>query len=108
MIAARTTDDFEIMPLTDFNMTCRSVRFHEEGEIPLDAQKVGESYKYVNKDGSPDKRYFDNPLIPVLLYGELSIEPIGVTFQVSNNQSVIELKNSFNVIKTSCYWSHPN
>lgn len=36
-----------------------------------DAQRVGETYLYTNKDGSPDRRYKNNAVIPINRYGRL-------------------------------------
>ena len=41
----------------------------EEGVKPLDAVVIGDSFKYVNKDGMPDKRFSYNPKVPVCNYG---------------------------------------
>lgn len=41
----------------------------EEGIKPSDAYVIGESYKYITKDGYPDKRFSYNPKIPVCNYG---------------------------------------
>ena len=41
----------------------------EEGIRPSDAVVIGESYKYLTKDGDPDKRFSYNPKVPVCNYG---------------------------------------
>lgn len=50
---------------------------HRSGEMPRDAQQVGRKWKYVNKNGTPDKRYNDNRMFPVLLYGHLDLATSG-------------------------------
>jgi hypothetical protein len=40
--------------------------------VPPDAQVVGHTWRFVNKDGTPDRR-FNNRRIPILLYEELSM-----------------------------------
>jgi hypothetical protein len=42
---------------------------HEEGIRPSDAVVIGETYKYLNKEGLPDKRFSYNPKVPVCNYG---------------------------------------
>lgn len=49
-----------------------STRFVEDGQVPHDAKVVDHTWRYPNKDGSPDRRFKDNRQIPVCLYGELS------------------------------------
>lgn len=41
----------------------------EEGVRPSDAVVIGESYKYLTKDGDIDKRFSYNPKVPVCNYG---------------------------------------
>ncbi|WP_281969035.1 hypothetical protein [Roseovarius nanhaiticus] len=40
---------------------------------PADAKTVGETWKYVNKNGSPDRRFKDNRLLPICLFEEIAI-----------------------------------
>jgi hypothetical protein len=45
-------------------------RFIESpGSIPRDATKVDQTWKYVNVKGGPDRRYSNNPTLPIMLYG---------------------------------------
>lgn len=46
-------------------------RFIEEGSVPFDAQVVDHTWRYVNKNGSPDRRFNNNRQIPICLYEEL-------------------------------------
>lgn len=64
----------------DISITNSTVNFHEEEGVPSDSEIVGYTWKYVNKNGSPDKRYSYNPKIPIVRYYELTII-------VSNNAS---------------------
>ncbi|MDO7883139.1 hypothetical protein [Antiquaquibacter soli] len=52
-----------------FNTT----RFIESGPVPSDAQQVDRTWRYVNAKGGPDKRFKDNRVIPVMLYGETQL-----------------------------------
>ena len=47
--------------------------FLEDSKIPNDATVLGKTYAHTNKDGSPDKRYKDNPEMTLVEYGVLSI-----------------------------------
>lgn len=47
-------------------------RFLETEVVPSDARSVGQTWLYVNKDGSPDRRYRDNQVVPIVEYGELT------------------------------------
>lgn len=47
-----------------------STHFVESGRIPKDAEIVDGTWKYVNKDGSPDLRFRNNRELPVCQYSE--------------------------------------
>lgn len=49
-------------------------RFVETSGVPHDAKIVGETWKYVNKSGGPDKRFKDNKQIPIVLYEDLEFK----------------------------------
>jgi hypothetical protein len=48
-------------------------RFIEDGETPGDARVVDRTWKYVNKNGGPDKRFKNNSQLPICLYDEISL-----------------------------------
>jgi hypothetical protein len=48
-------------------------RFNETEGVPSDAQQVGTTWRYVNKNGGPDRRFNNNRQIPIALYGEVAI-----------------------------------
>ena len=46
-------------------------RFIESEIVPSDSQIVGQTWKYVNKKGGPDRRFNDNRQLPIMLYSEI-------------------------------------
>lgn len=58
---------------SDIDINAHATRFHESQSVPKDTQVVGQTWKYVNKSGGPDKRFKDNKSIPICLYGELEL-----------------------------------
>ena len=42
-----------------------------EDTAPRDAQVVDHTWRYVNKNGSPDRRFANNRQLPVCLYDEI-------------------------------------
>lgn len=53
----------------DLKFEAMSTRFIEdEAQIP-DSQQVGSTWRYVRKDGGPDRRFNNNRQLPVMLYG---------------------------------------
>lgn len=58
----------------DISTSMYTTRFHEDGSLPLDANVIGQTWQYVNKSGSPDKRYANNRQLPVCLYGQIEMK----------------------------------
>lgn len=52
---------------------CSESQFIEHEGAPADAKVVSQTWQYVNKDGSPDRRFANNFEIPVCLYGRLHL-----------------------------------
>jgi DNA polymerase III epsilon subunit-like protein len=61
----------------DLRAKVTSSRFIETGAVPRDGQQVDTTWRYVNAKGGPDKRFRDNRLLPVMLYGELELTSPG-------------------------------
>lgn len=63
-------------------------RFIESGGVPSDATVVDRTWQYVNKNGGPDRRFSDNPEIPICLYDELTLRtPTGLNEVVQVSRS---------------------
>jgi len=67
-VAALRYDDLEI--------GCEPTRFIENEKLAGDAQVVGESWQYVNKNGTPDRRFGNNRKLPICLYAEIDFKSI--------------------------------
>lgn len=75
---------------SDFRISVSSVRFVERDGVPKDAQVVGQTWQYVNRNGTPDQRFKNNKQIPVCLYGQVflrSSSGLNVELQISNIQN---------------------
>ena len=55
-------------------MSAQVTKFVESDRVPQDAQIIGQTWKYVNKSGKPDKRFKDNRELPICLYGEIELK----------------------------------
>jgi hypothetical protein len=55
----------------DLAIDVRTTRFIEDGRVPSDANVVGQTWRYVNKNGGPDKRFKQNRQLPICLYEEI-------------------------------------
>lgn len=47
-------------------------RFTERASVPADSQQIGTTWQYVNVKGGPDRRFKNNPRLPIMLYGSIS------------------------------------
>ena len=61
------------VPYADITIDRRATRFIEHGPLPRDAKVVGQTWKYVNKKGGPDRRFKDNQELPIALYEDVHI-----------------------------------
>ena len=78
------------IPYLDFGMRYYegSYKLSEDQKVPRDAEVIGRSYKYVNKDGSPDMRVANNPSTPKISTGKLESEEYNFEYMFSNQQAV--------------------
>jgi hypothetical protein len=61
----------------DLELATRSQRFIEEEMVPNDTAIVGRTWRFVNKNGGPDRRFNGNRELPVCMYGELDLRSVG-------------------------------
>ena len=59
------------MAFADLCLEVSKVRFIEEESLPVDAKVVDSTWRYVNNNGAPDRRFKDNYEIPIALYETL-------------------------------------
>ena len=71
----------------EISYSANTINFIENGKVPNDTEITGYTWKYVNKNGSPDNRFSDNAQLPKCRYGELHIyalDGFNTTILVSN------------------------
>lgn len=64
---------FGTVAYRELRVTSGETSFVESGSVPRDAQQIGTTWKYVNRDGGPDRRFADNYEIPIMHYGEVHL-----------------------------------
>ena len=104
VIAGNSIDSFDVYPLKKISLRYKPTRFIESDLRPTDTRQVDTTYKYINKNGEPDRRYSYNPALPVFLYGDITIYPFGERFQVSNNDAALKLSNAYQQLQ-DCEWA---
>jgi len=76
-------------------------RFIEDEGIPSDGKQVGETWRYVNKNGSPDRRFSNNKQLPILLYGVINISsPSGLNLQFNCSNSEVPEAFKIGIIRS--------
>ncbi len=61
------------VPYQELRADASPARLVEDETVPSDADVVDRTWRYINKDGGPDRRFRDNPELPVVLYGQLHL-----------------------------------
>jgi hypothetical protein len=62
---------------TDLTATHTITTFVESDGVPSDARVVATTWRYANKGGGPDRRFANNPSIPVAEYAALTLHSKG-------------------------------
>lgn len=103
LIAATSPSSFSVIPYTSVSLNGIRRRFNEDDVLPADSRHLGYTWKYVNKSGGPDKRFADNKQIPVMEYGDLTIEYAtnSSRFMFSNSDALIAFSDSFSEMATA-------
>jgi hypothetical protein len=74
-------------------VSCRDVSMRWFGTVPVDAKTVGQSWRYVNKNGTPDRRFNNNYVVPIILLAECGFETrsgLEVVLQTSATRAASE------------------
>ena len=75
----------------DLDVDLRSENFLEEEKI-ADATFIEQTYLHTNKDGGPDKRYKDNPVLNLVEYGILEMKNKDMNLVIAFSDTVIDGK----------------
>ncbi|AYA39042.1 DUF4236 domain-containing protein (plasmid) [Hymenobacter oligotrophus] len=69
-LVIRRNNQFAAVFYKNLHLISRDSTFIEDGSVPSDATIVGHTWRYVNKSGSPDRRFNNNRQIPKCAYSE--------------------------------------
>jgi Protein of unknown function (DUF4236) len=72
LIVFQDEHDFAMLDSNEVQCNFQPRRYEEWERAPSDSKHVGVAWRYSNRDGSPDRRYSNNPQMPVLLYAEVA------------------------------------
>jgi hypothetical protein len=65
------------VPYDDLNIYWNTTVFIEGDRVPSDARVVGYTWRFVNRDGGPDRRFNNNRQIPQVLYQQMGMRGAG-------------------------------
>ena len=80
-------NDVGVISYDNLHIAVNGTRFIESEGVPRDSQVIDYTWQYVNKNGSPDRRYSNNRQLPICLYATIlvtSSEGLNVEIQCSN------------------------
>ena len=104
VMVGRNNSDFGLIDFRELNIRHNAQRFVETERVPNDSKVVEYTWKYVNKNGSPDKRFNNNFQIPIALYYEITIESskgLYESYQFSNSDIAQRFCKSFETYRDS-------
>lgn len=61
---------------SDLSIQVEQTRFIESDTVPSDAKIIDHTWKYVNKSGSPDRRFRDNRQLPIAMYEDIHLQSL--------------------------------
>jgi hypothetical protein len=101
IILYRDDNGFGAIPYTDFRVEQGVTRFIESDGVPADAAVIGHTWRYVNKNGGPDRRFNNNRQLPILQLGVLvfsSSKGLNIQINTSNPQRSITFADSWRTL----------
>jgi hypothetical protein len=60
----------------DVEIVSKQTRFVEDSAAPSDTHVVGETWRFLNRNGGPDRRFNNNRKLPICLYGEIDLKSV--------------------------------
>jgi hypothetical protein len=94
---------YDAISYRDFQVEQSETRFTEEEGVPVDAAVVGQTWRFVNKIGGPDRRFNNNVQLPITQYGVLLLSsPTGLNIHLhtSSAQQSGEFTECWNEFRT--------
>lgn len=90
----------------DLEIEVQETKVVESEKVPKDSEVVDYTWRYVNKSGGPDKRFKDNPKIPVVRYQVLNLTSstgLNERFMTSKDGVGFPLKDAIESLSSNIY-----
>lgn len=98
VMPSKISTAFALIDFRDLNFEHHDQRFIEEDGVPSDSQIADQTWRYVNKNGSPDRRFSNNYQIPIVRYCEINFKTkkgLNESYQISNAETGQVFANAF-------------
>lgn len=102
---------YGVVSYNSFIVRYLSTRFIERERVPQDAEIVDYIWQHVRKDGSPDRRFTNNPRIPIALYGLLEITSatgLNIHLHVSNKSLAVQFFEALSNVRPQAPREEPH
>lgn len=73
LLLVKTREMFAAVSYADVRVELKVLPFVETSLVPADANIAGRTWKYAKRDGTPDRRYRDNPQYPIVQYAHVLV-----------------------------------
>jgi hypothetical protein len=60
---------YSAIPYSEVQASLQDLEYVEQESLPSDATVIGKTWKYVRRDGGPDRRFNNNCQLPIVRYG---------------------------------------
>ena len=98
LLVFKSYQEFGIYDLKTVRNSLRLTQYVEREGVPSDTEVIGQTWFKTNKDGSRDKRFNGNYQIPVVKYGDWTIDGengLQENYMFSNFQAFVDFTNAF-------------
>ena len=103
-VAAQLAGRSALLDIREVDIRAEPVTFVvSEGGVPSDAEVVGSTWRYVNKNGQPDRRFANNPSLPLARYCKIFFTGAGLNdaWMISNAESGLAFGEAVRKYKAS-------
>lgn len=90
VMPSKISTAFALIDFRDLRFEHHAQRFIEKEGVPSDSQVIDQTWRYVNKNGSPDRRFSNNYQIPIVRYYEINFKTekgLNESYQISNPET---------------------
>ncbi|MGE0063482.1 MAG: DUF4236 domain-containing protein [Xanthobacteraceae bacterium] len=98
----RTQGSVAALTYQELSFENARVNFIEEKTTPPDAVILGNTWRFINKDGSPDRRFNGNRQIPICQYGQMSFRSangLNCIVQYSRHAAAERFAKAINILQ---------